>query len=789
MAVASALPKNVGRFQVIKLLGKGGHGAVYFAHDPQLQRPVALKTVRLEKQAPQALQALVEEARTVSKLQHPNIVTVYDLVPEGNQQYMVLEYVEGKTLEQLLTGYPFDKLRALEITRQILDGLAYAHAKNILHCDIKPANIMIDAAGSARIMDFGIAQQKGVASGGKGTPSYMAPEAVSGKSLGEAADVFACGLVLYEMLTGRPAARGDNVFAIMHSIANEDFPAPSSLNPDIDEKLDNIVLRALLKDPGDRFNSADSFRLALKQYLQPGEAEGDEEAPSAQSTLDFLLRRIRHKSDFPALSQAISAINKITNADAESLHVLSSAILKDFSLTNKLLRLVNSATYSQFGGTISTISRAVVILGFDTIRNLAITLILFEHLQNKNQAIHLRDEIIQAFFGGLTARIVDQKLGGRVQEESFICAVFHHLGRLLCTFYLYDEAVEIRKQVKAGTPEDKASISVLGLSYDELGIGIARAWNFPDKIVQSMERVRDEKVKKPHSPPERLKVVSGLAAELVQLAAGGNTKDRAKKLSLLAQRYGAALPFSEAELTNLVDESIKEFSREASIYGVNSERSEVLRNARQWAGLATGDVSGVDTLDQEFEHTRMMEAQAASPIDPQDRKTVLSAGIQDITNTLVDSYNLNDLLRIILETMYRGMGFDRVMLCTRDLRTNSMPARIGFGDGADKLLKSFVVPLGKSGDVFQVAIDKQADIFLSDIDATNICDRIPGWYRSLIAAKTFILLPLAVDKKVIGMFYADKAQAGSLVIPAQELNLLKTLRNQAVLAIRQKQMG
>ena len=788
MATAT-LPRRVGRFQIIKLLGKGGQGAVYFAHDPQLQRPVALKTIRLEKQTPQALQALVDEARTVSSLQHRNIVTVYDLVQEEGQQYMVMEYVEGRTLAQMLTGEPLDKLQAIELTCQVLDGLAYAHGKRVLHCDIKPANIMIDPHGTARIMDFGIAQQPGQAGQGKGTPGYMAPEAVAGKSLGEAADVFACGLILYEMLAGRAAASGDNVFAIMHSIANEPFAAPSTLNPEVDEKLDNIVQRALLKDPADRFTNADSFRQALRQYLQPAPAPAAvDEAGGASGTLDFLLRRIRHKSDFPALSQAISAINRITNADAESLHTLSATILKDFSLTNKLLRLVNSATYSQFGGTISTISRAVVILGFDTVRNLAITLVLFEHLQNKNQAIHLRNEIIQSFFCGLTARIIDQKLGGRVQEESFICAVFHNLGRLLATFYLYDEAVEIRKQVKSGTAENRAALAVLGLTYEELGIGIAQAWNFPEKMVQSMARLPDERVKKPQTGIDRLKVVSGLAGDLVQLAASGETAERGRQLAVLAQRYGPALPFSESDLKRLVDEAVQEFAREAAIYGVNAARSEVLRNARQWAGLDQTSTGG-DTLDQQFEQTRVMEAQAASPMDPQDRKTVLSAGIQDITNTLVENYNLNDLLRIILETMYRGMGFDRVVLCTRDVRSNNMPARIVFGEGAERLLKTFTIPLGKSQDVFQVAIDKQADIFLSDIDADNIRDRIPAWYRSQIQSRTFILLPLAVEKKVIGMFYADKSAAGSLAIPAQELNLLKTLRNQAVLAIRQKQLG
>jgi len=143
-------------------------------------------------------------------------------------------------------------------------------------------------------------------------------------------------------------------------------------------------------------------------------------------------------------------------------------------------------------------------------------------------------------------------------------------------------------------------------------------------------------------------------------------------------------------------------------------------------------------------------------------------------------------LRIILETMYRGMRFSQVLLCTRDARNNRLQARFGFGARIDDMLKNFSVPLGQPLDVFQIALDKNVDLFIGDTSADNIAARIPAWYREKIKAPTFLLLPLVVNKKVIGLFYADHDNAGEMTIEPDQLRLLKTLRNQAILAIRQK---
>jgi len=169
------------------------------------------------------------------------------------------------------------------------------------------------------------------------------------------------------------------------------------------------------------------------------------------------------------------------------------------------------------------------------------------------------------------------------------------------------------------------------------------------------------------------------------------------------------------------------------------------------------------------------------------REGMLAAGISDITNTLAGNYDLNDVLRIILETMYRAIGFTRVILCTNDPRTSSLKCRFGFGRDVEELVKAGLkIPLAASKDVFYAALNKGADICIEDRDAEKIRAYIPDWYRKAVSARGFILFPVVVGKKPLALIYADSDDARTLRLADSELNLLKTLRNQAILAIRQK---
>ncbi len=371
-AVSSAVAStSIGRFEIVRALGRGAQGSVYLANDPHLQRQVAIKSIGAGASAEQIARQL-QEARVVSQFSHPNIVTLYDAIEADGGHFLILEYVDGETLAQLLRREGrLEPQRALRLAIQIAEGLTYAHAKQVIHRDIKPANIMIDASGTARIMDFGIAAAAGEAAsagGIMGTPGYMAPECLRNEAPTAVADVFAAGMVLYEMLVGGPAVTGANTFEIIHKISNEPFAAPSRRNENLDEEIDHLVLRAIGKSAGERYASAAAMKQAVEQYLAPAEVDA-QTSGSGKGALDFLLRRMSHKTGFPALSQTISAINRIAAKSDESVQTLSAVLLKDFALTNKLLRLVNSTTYRQFGGGVSTISRAVMILGFNTVRD------------------------------------------------------------------------------------------------------------------------------------------------------------------------------------------------------------------------------------------------------------------------------------------------------------------------------------------------------------------------------------------------------------------------------------
>jgi HD-like signal output (HDOD) protein len=571
-------------------------------------------------------------------------------------------------------------------------------------------------------------------------------------------------LVFYELLTGQRAVAGENVYEVMNRITNEDIRLPAQAGIELDDQLANVLYKALARDPQQRFASVLQLREALESYLEP--ADHGASVDAKQSTIDFLLRRMRHKSDFPALSESVSTINKITESDKGSISNLSSMILKDFSLTNKILRLVNSVYYRQAGGgSISTISRAVLVLGFDAVRNISIAVMLFEHLQNKANANHLKEEFLHANLAAILAKDIGEKTSSRDLEQVFICSMFHNLGRLLSQYYFPDESEEIKRVVeKKHCSEEAAALQVLAISFEDLGIGIARTWGFPNLIVNSMRKLPAGNVRKAYTVEERMRVLSAFTNELCTMISEAQPEQQQKELHRVKARFYENIALNEQALRETMEKSFLEVAQFAGIIGINLKQSAFGRQMKTWTAksepaalvesLPTTTGDSAETVLSELvpagaPGSPTVEGEDGENVEVANCEVILMAGIQDISNTLVEDFKLNDVLRIILEIMYRAKGFKRVILCVRDARSNSMLGRFGFGPDAPEMSKRFNFSLTFTPDIFHAALSKGVDILISDTSDPKIASRIPEWYRKGINAGTFVIFPLCIDRKSV----------------------------------------
>lgn len=271
-------PAILGRYKVLKELGRGAMGVVYLGKDPTIQRFVAIKTMRLdENDDSDKLQEMkarfFREAESTGRLSHPNIVTIFDAGEEGPLGYIAMELLEGTTLKdwsrkpKLLS---FEQV--ISIVATVAEAMDYAHQQGVVHRDIKPANIMLTKEQVIKIMDFGIAK---IAMSAKtqtnivmGTPTYMSPEQIAGKKVDGRSDMFSLAVVMFELLTGRPPFLADNVSALLFAIAQTPHPSLKALRPDLPPTVKNVMDRALQKDPAQRYRRASEFATALRSCTQ-----------------------------------------------------------------------------------------------------------------------------------------------------------------------------------------------------------------------------------------------------------------------------------------------------------------------------------------------------------------------------------------------------------------------------------------------------------------------------------------------------------------------------------------
>jgi serine/threonine-protein kinase len=330
--------EKLGRYDIIRVLGKGAMGVVYEGRDPNLDRVVAIKTIRVQSLTPEAAREYEgrfrTEARSAARLHHPNIVSVFDSGQDGGIAYLVMEYIQGEDLKQHLEcGARFSVRSSIVMVHELLMALDHAHRQNVVHRDIKPANMLMEVTGRIKLTDFGVARiqepdetnltQVG---GAVGTPKYMSPEQARGLRGDSRSDVFSAAVVLYELLTGTLPFTGDNQFIVIHQIVSQEAKPPSSINPEVPVAMDEVLARAMAKNPDERYATARDFAVALRAVAQqmnatPGATGADVGAELGQ----FLANRsgvassaLRDGSSTGIFGASLeSALNTTVNHEAE----------------------------------------------------------------------------------------------------------------------------------------------------------------------------------------------------------------------------------------------------------------------------------------------------------------------------------------------------------------------------------------------------------------------------------------------------------------------------------------
>ena len=555
------------RFQLLAKLGSGLHGRVYLAWDPQLERKVALKVLTQRRPNTADLAEFLGEARSAARIAHPNVIPIFEAGSEQGAPFLVLEYVRGRSLRQSLAGVTLDHPAAAHMFEQILQGVAAAHEQGVAHLDLSPNNILVDDRNRLRVMDFGLARFAAESAAHaaqeiQGTPRYMSPEHFAGRPLDLRTDVFALGLMFYELLAGTPAVQATNYAGLTKQITQASFDWGVLHQRAVPIELQAVVRDALQLKPAHRFASAVDMLAALRDAQAVLNARDNQEI-----AVQFLLRRLQRRPEFPAFSNSIAEINRLTADNSNSgATELSAVVMRDFSLTNRLLKIANSASFARGDVGVTNVVQAITRVGTKTVRMICNGLLMFEHLKTDNPL--LRDALVGSFVAALLARDLTAFLKPELTEEAFVAAMFNRLGRNLLIYYLPEEYAEIEHRIARGTLSLQAEREVLGTTNFAVGAAIAASWKFPPALVAGMAALPTGILSAPRSSSEYAQYFAHFPNELCDVATHSHPGAASAELARLSTRFGSFVKTTPPVLAEVLQLAMEKFAELAPSLGV-----------------------------------------------------------------------------------------------------------------------------------------------------------------------------------------------------------------------------
>ena len=729
--------QRIGRFDLRRRLDGDAHATTWLARDTRLDRDVVVKLLTAVPPA-QGRAGWLQGARAIGRLMHPHIVPLLEADEADGRAYLVFEHVQGVRLAHgAAQRAPVPPREAVGLLLQVLDALGAAHAQGIVHGSLTARCVLTGDDGHVRVTDF----------------DHAAPATTTGSAPSPADDVAASAGLLIEMLGGSGTP---------HGIDPTQWPPALQA----DDGLRSIALRALGHGAAARLDSARAMHTALSGWMSQGSTVT--ETGSGHGTLDFLLRRMRHKTDFPALSDSVLRIQRMATSDSESLGSLSDEILKDVALTHKLLRMVNTVHFSHAGnGGVSTVSRAVALIGFAGIRNMALSVLLLEHMNDRAHAAVLREQFMRSLMAGTLAAELTPV--ARESEDAFLGALFQGLGRLLTEYYFPEEAQQIREACAADGDVEAAAQRVLGLGLDELGVGIAKAWGLPDGLQRAMRSPFGEvRGRAPETGVERLRWTGRAAHALTDALLFAEGPEQLRHLAAAADLYSSVLGMDKSDILTATQAARLRLAQTAQALGLHSPVGAASRRlllAVPGAATAAQPALAPDGVT------------AARPTN-----AMLQRGLDALRQTHAAP---QVMLQRLLEIMHRALGLRCVVCCLRETSTGHLVGRLAVGPGARDMSAAFRIDpcLGAGADLFAALCAKGADTLIADASVPPVASRLPVWYRQAVNAPSFLLLPMLLQGQPLGLIYADVAQAGALVLGPADLSLLRALRDHAVAEI------
>ncbi|TFW10160.1 HDOD domain-containing protein [Oxalobacteraceae bacterium OM1] len=486
----------------------------------------------------------------------------------------------------------------------------------------------------------------------------------------------------------------------------------------------------------------------------------------------------------------------MASTDDEAVRNLAHFILSDVALTQRVLRIANTVSYRTASGTpVTTVSKAIFLLGFDTVKTAALAMLLVDGMSGRH-AQSVRRELSHALCASIIGREMARRAQFKDTEEAAIAALFKNIGRILVAAHDHALYTEINTLVDSGsmTPA-MAATQVLGCSFEALADLVLREWNIPESIVLALAPLPNGVLRQAKARQEWLQQVAAFSATAARLLpnAGDTAQEAATKA--VVTRFGGALGLDHAKLAQLfatVEQETRILTSNANLSLTEAEVGATDHAAPATAAAnSEADDFGLPSellMQQEDESLPLQVTARHASGKPVNARELLLAGVHDVTQ-LMSSGNckVNDLMLLVLETLYSSLGFRFATVCLKDIQSGHFRARIAMGENNVERQRGFAFPVASARDLFHLAMDNDADLMISDATVPKIRDLLPAWHRALLPdARSFIVLPLVFQRKQLGLFYADRAHSAPEGVPPDETALIKTLKGQVLAALNKR---